>query len=35
MVLPMEKVNILVTGRELPASEAEGLRAKNIRVILA
>jgi DeoR/GlpR family transcriptional regulator of sugar metabolism len=35
LALPMEKVNILVTGRELPDSEAEGLRAKNIRVILA
>jgi DeoR/GlpR family transcriptional regulator of sugar metabolism len=35
LVLPLEKVNILVTGRELPDSEAEGLRAKNIRVVFA
>lgn len=34
LALPLDKVNILVTGRELPEEDAEGLRAKNIRVII-
>jgi DeoR/GlpR family transcriptional regulator of sugar metabolism len=35
LVLPFEKVHILVTDKDLPADTLDGLRAKNIQVILA
>ena len=35
LVLPFEKVHILVTDKDLPADTLEGLHAKNIQVILA
>jgi DeoR/GlpR family transcriptional regulator of sugar metabolism len=35
LVLPFEKVHIIVTDRDLPQDSLEGLRTKNIQVILA
>jgi DeoR/GlpR family transcriptional regulator of sugar metabolism len=35
LVLPFEKVHIIVTDKDLPVDTLEGLRAKNIQVILA
>jgi DeoR/GlpR family transcriptional regulator of sugar metabolism len=35
LVLPFEKVHIIVTDKDLPVESLEGLQAKNIRVILA
>jgi DeoR/GlpR family transcriptional regulator of sugar metabolism len=35
LVLPFEKVHVIVTDKDLPIDTLEGLRAKNIRVILA
>jgi DeoR/GlpR family transcriptional regulator of sugar metabolism len=35
LVLPFDKVHILVTDKDLPADTLEGLRSKNIQVILA
>jgi DeoR/GlpR family transcriptional regulator of sugar metabolism len=35
LVLPLEKVHVLVTGKDLPADTLDGLRLRNIQVILA
>jgi len=34
LVIPLEKVHTVVTDKDLPADTLEGLRAKNIQVIL-
>jgi DeoR family transcriptional regulator, aga operon transcriptional repressor len=35
LVMPLEKVHVIVTDRDLPADILEGLRAKDLQVILA
>jgi DeoR family transcriptional regulator, aga operon transcriptional repressor len=35
LVMPLENVHVVITGRDLPADTLEGLRAKGLQVILA